>query len=31
MTLDEQVNQALEMLRQGGIILYPPDTEWGNG
>ena len=26
MTLDEQINQALEVLRRGGIILYPTDT-----
>lgn len=31
MTLDEQVNEALEVLRQGGIILYPTDTVWGIG
>jgi len=31
MTLDEQVNQALEVLRRGGIILYPTDTVWGIG
>ncbi len=31
MTLDEQINQALEVLRSGGIILYPTDTVWGVG
>ena len=31
MTLDEQVDQALEVLRRGGIILYPTDTVWGIG
>ena len=31
MTLDEQINQALEVLRRGGIILYPTDTVWGIG
>ncbi|HPW89956.1 MAG TPA: L-threonylcarbamoyladenylate synthase [Paludibacteraceae bacterium] len=29
MTLD--IKQALEVLRQGGVILYPTDTIWGIG
>ncbi|MFI3318705.1 MAG: L-threonylcarbamoyladenylate synthase [Rikenellaceae bacterium] len=31
MTLNETVAQAVEILRQGGIILYPTDTVWGIG
>ena len=26
-----QINKALEVLRSGGIILYPTDTVWGIG
>ncbi len=29
--MEEQVRQALEVLRKGGIILYPTDTVWGLG
>lgn len=29
--LKEEVNKALEILRSGGIILYPTDTIWGIG
>lgn len=29
--IEEQVTQALEVLRRGGIILYPTDTVWGIG
>ena len=29
MTLD--IKQAVEVLRQGGVILYPTDTIWGIG
>lgn len=29
--LRDQVNKALEILRSGGIILYPTDTIWGIG
>ncbi len=29
--LDDQIAQALEILRRGGIILYPTDTVWGIG
>ena len=28
---DEPIYQALEVLRKGGIILYPTDTVWGIG
>ena len=29
--MKEQIRQALEVLRKGGIILYPTDTVWGIG
>ncbi|MEY3397507.1 MAG: hypothetical protein RL220_101 [Bacteroidota bacterium] len=29
--LKEEVNRALEVLKQGGVILYPTDTIWGIG
>ena len=29
--LAEQVQKALEVLKKGGIILYPTDTVWGIG
>ncbi|HTN20773.1 MAG TPA: L-threonylcarbamoyladenylate synthase [Pelobium sp.] len=29
--LKEQINKALEVLKQGGLILYPTDTVWGIG
>ena len=29
--LKEEVNKALEVLKEGGIILYPTDTIWGIG
>lgn len=29
--LREEVNKALEVLKNGGIILYPTDTIWGLG
>ncbi|MBU0695729.1 MAG: threonylcarbamoyl-AMP synthase [Bacteroidetes bacterium] len=29
--LKEEINKALEVLKQGGIILYPTDTVWGLG
>lgn len=29
--LKEEVNRAVEVLRKGGIILYPTDTVWGIG
>jgi L-threonylcarbamoyladenylate synthase len=31
MTLREEVNKALEVLKNGGVILYPTDTVWGLG
>ncbi len=32
MELDlEEINAAVEVLKQGGIILYPTDTVWGIG
>ncbi|MBQ4278740.1 MAG: threonylcarbamoyl-AMP synthase [Rikenellaceae bacterium] len=29
--MEEQIAAALEVLRRGGIILYPTDTVWGIG
>ena len=29
--LREEINKALEVLKNGGIILYPTDTVWGLG
>ncbi|QJD94927.1 threonylcarbamoyl-AMP synthase [Mucilaginibacter robiniae] len=29
--LRDEVNKALEVIQQGGIILYPTDTIWGIG
>ena len=29
--MEEAINKALEVLRNGGIILYPTDTVWGIG
>jgi len=29
--LKDEVNRALEVLRDGGLILYPTDTIWGIG
>lgn len=31
MTLQEDVRQAVEVMRRGGVILYPTDTIWGIG
>lgn len=31
MTMNEDINKALEVLRNGGVILYPTDTIWGLG
>lgn len=28
---EEDINQCLQVLKQGGIILYPTDTVWGLG
>lgn len=29
--LKEEINKALEVLKDGGVILYPTDTIWGLG
>jgi len=29
--MNEEINNALKILKQGGIILYPTDTVWGIG
>ncbi|OAQ41742.1 translation factor Sua5 [Pedobacter psychrophilus] len=29
--IKEEINKALEVLKNGGIILYPTDTVWGLG
>ena len=29
--INEEVNKAIQILKQGGIILYPTDTIWGIG
>jgi L-threonylcarbamoyladenylate synthase len=29
--MQEDINKSLEILRQGGVILYPTDTVWGLG
>lgn len=29
--MEEQIQKALEVLRKGGVILYPTDTVWGLG
>lgn len=31
LTLEEDIRQAVETMRKGGIILYPTDTVWGIG
>lgn len=31
MTQEQDVRQAVEVLRRGGVILYPTDTVWGIG
>ena len=31
MTREEDIRQAVEVLRKGGVILYPTDTVWGIG
>ena len=28
---EDPIYQALEVLRRGGVILYPTDTVWGIG
>ena len=29
--MEEEINNCLEVLRSGGVILYPTDTVWGIG
>ena len=29
--MKEEIQKALEVLRKGGVILYPTDTVWGIG
>ena len=31
MTSEEDIRKAVEVLRKGGVILYPTDTVWGIG
>ena len=31
MTREEDIRNAVEVLRKGGVILYPTDTVWGIG
>ena len=31
MTTEQDIRQAVEVLRRGGVILYPTDTIWGLG
>lgn len=31
MTREEDIKKAVEVMRQGGVILYPTDTIWGIG
>ena len=31
MTREEDIRKAVEMMRKGGVILYPTDTVWGIG
>ena len=31
MTLEQDIKNAVEVLRRGGVILYPTDTIWGIG
>ena len=31
MTQSEDIKNAIEVMRKGGIILYPTDTVWGIG
>ena len=30
-TMDEEIRQAVEILKKGGLLLYPTDTVWGVG
>jgi L-threonylcarbamoyladenylate synthase len=29
MNINEEVHKAYEVIKEGGIILYPTDTVWG--
>jgi L-threonylcarbamoyladenylate synthase len=29
--MHQEINNALKVLKQGGLILYPTDTVWGIG
>ena len=31
MKTEEDIRNAVEVMRQGGVILYPTDTVWGIG
>ena len=31
MTREEDIKNAVKVLRKGGVILYPTDTVWGIG
>jgi len=31
MTLKEDIKNAIDTMRKGGVILYPTDTVWGIG
>lgn len=31
MTREEDIKNAVECMRKGGVILYPTDTVWGIG
>ena len=31
MKIEEDIKKAVEVLRKGGVILYPTDTVWGIG
>ena len=31
MTIQEDIKNAIEVMKQGGVILYPTDTIWGIG
>ena len=31
MNMEEDIKHAVEVMRRGGIILYPTDTIWGIG
>ena len=30
-TMEQAVTEAVRILREGGVILYPTDTVWGIG